>query len=154
MNRARLLGALLAIGLVFAVGPTMPAGGEEAELPGAIRECTLVGCESGVFARVGRIRRQLPKARSIELCSLGKCRSFRVRTDLASLRLRDVRGKRRVRVKLVVRNRSGKRIHSDRIRVRLRRVRPNGPDCPPVCFSCMLALDADLEFRKVRVGHS
>lgn len=154
MNRARLLGALLAVGLLLAFGPTVPAAGEEVDLLAATRDCTLIGCESGIFVPVRRIRRQLPKARSIELCSLGKCRRFRARTDFVSVRLRGVRGKRRVRVKLVVRNRGGKRIHRDRIRVRLHRTQPNGPDCPPVCFSCRLVLDADLELRKVRVAHS
>ena len=112
------------------------------------RVCTAIGCDSGVFVTVTKIRNRLPEARRITVCAAGRCRTFGRRIDLASVRLARVERERRVRVRLVVRDGDGDRLHRDRIRVRLRRHQPNGRGCPPVCYSCGLGLDADLNLNK------
>lgn len=137
---------LVAVGFAIDSGATRDSDAEVK--PREPRACSEIGCDSGVFVTVTKIRHQLPNARRITLCAAGKCRSFGRRIDGASVRLPRVQRERRVRVKLVVRDGDGERLHRDRIRVRLRRFQPNGPGCPPVCYSCGLGLDADLNLRK------
>jgi hypothetical protein len=54
----------------------------------------------------------------------------------------------RVRVKLRVMDSDGEVIHRDRRRVRLQRIQPNGPGCPPVCYRASLGLDRKLRLTR------
>jgi hypothetical protein len=130
-----------------------PATALAADATGASAEtepkvCTEIGCTSGIAVRTTRIRQRLPKADRFEVCLNRECHTFPRRTDFAEVNKNSIDREKRVRVKLRVMNRDGEIIHRDRRRVRLNRVQPNGPGCPPVCYRASLGLDRKLRLTR------
>jgi hypothetical protein len=122
------LGAAIALLAVAVLGAHDPPA----------QACTLIGCESGVSVRIGR----LPvRAEVIEVCVGTRCRRARLATPPRIVFVPVQASSPRV---VLVRVRgfsgSGRLVFSTSRRVGLRALQPNGPDCPPVCYHRALAL--------------
>jgi hypothetical protein len=144
MQRVRWIGVVgAAVALALGIGVW---AGFAASDEGAVTRtrpphaCTEIGCSSGVFLDISAVWRQRPNATSVRLCLDERCRTFRRDTDLAMVEDRSLRGPKRVQVTLRARDRRGHTILERSIEVRLRRVQPNGPGCPPVCWQAPVRL--------------
>ena len=108
----------------------------------AHRPSTLIGCESGVLVKLERLP---TRAASVEVCAGGRCR----RADVPLMAIAFVpvanakarAGKLRVRVRVFAEG--GQALFTRRRTVLLRAFRPNGGDCPPVCYQRTLRLVGD-----------
>jgi hypothetical protein len=104
--------------------------------------CTEIGCDSGVFLDVSPVQRRLPEAERLKLCLRKKCRTYSLaRVDLVNLSVRGLREGQRVSVRLVVFGEGGEVLRRSAVRAPVRRVKPNGPKCPPTCFQVGVRLD-------------
>jgi hypothetical protein len=104
--------------------------------------CTEIGCDSGVFLDVSPVRRRLPDAERLKLCLRRKCRTYPLRrVDLVNLSVRGLREGQRVSVRMVVFGRDGEVLRRSAVRAPVRKVQPNGPQCPPTCFQVGVRLD-------------
>jgi hypothetical protein len=102
--------------------------------------CTLIGCSSGVGVNVKSVA-QVAGAKRVTVCVNDKCRRFSTTTSVARVNAPGLSGDERATVKVVVRG-SGDRVLLRVVRrVALRRLQPNGPGCPPVCWNRSLKLD-------------
>ena len=109
-----------------------------AQEPGEI--CTLIGCSSGVSVNLLSVS-QVKGAQRVTVCVNNRCRRFSTTTRVARLNAASLSGDERATVKLVVRG-SGDRVLLRVVRrVALRRLQPNGPGCPPICWHRSLKLD-------------
>jgi hypothetical protein len=104
--------------------------------------CTEIGCDSGVFLDVSPVRKRLPEARRLKLCLRDKCRTYSLaRVGFVSLSVRGLRAGQRVSVRLVVFGERGEVLRRSAVRAPVRKVQPNGPNCPPTCFQVGVRLD-------------
>ena len=104
--------------------------------------CTEIGCTSGLFLDVRAVQRKLPQAERLKVCLRRRCRSYALdRTDLVNLTVRGLQEGQRVSVRLVAFDGRGKVLLRRRTRAPVRKVQPNGPDCPPTCFQVAVRLD-------------
>jgi hypothetical protein len=136
------LASSLAFGLAASVAAPMVACGDGSE-PGdrPERQCTQIGCRSGV--RI--LLETLPDAAvDVRLCVGERCRTVRAEEGrMVFAPLRESGRRHRVSVRVVARNRADEPLPAAERRVRPRRVRPNGPGCPPVCFIVRLSFRAN-----------
>ena len=147
MATSRRLPALVAIGClaVLAAGAATRAHGDTRPPPVA---CTLIACGPGVYVKVERLPAQVLSAR---VCVAGRCgtaqRLTRGSGALGFVQARLPKRKRRagasVKVTLVLLDRDGRVLSRSRIRAHVRRLRPNGPECPPTCFQAALRYRGD-----------
>jgi hypothetical protein len=104
--------------------------------------CTEIGCTSGVFLDVSPLHRKLPRAERVKVCLRRRCHTYALaKIDLVSFSVRGLREGRRVGVRLVALDGRGAALLRRRVRAPVRKVRPNGPDCPPTCFQVAVRLD-------------
>ena len=102
--------------------------------------CTLIGCSSGVGVNIKSVS-QVAGAKRVTVCVNDKCRRFSTTASIARVNAPGLSGDERATVKVVVRG-SGDRVLLRVVRrVALRRLQPNGEDCPPVCWNRSLKLD-------------
>ena len=98
------------------------------------RACTQIACRSGVT--VVAPRRMPDDAAEIEACVARRCRTVSATARAAVfVPLARVRGPRAVRVRMRLLDSAGRPLATAVRRLRLERVQPNGPGCPPVCFA-------------------
>jgi hypothetical protein len=125
-------------------GPTGPTGKRESP-----QVCTLIGCDSGLFANLKGLRRSNPSVSKVELCLGSSCDTF-TRGEFAYTNVvnRRLKGEGLRRVTLVGFDEDGNVVLRDSVTAPSVRSQPNGPDCPPVCF--MVEVRVDPEGRLVR----
>jgi len=117
------------------------AGGKDPEDPPVA--CTEIGCASGVHVRYDR----LPAgARSARICVDGRCGAAqRLYEGGGFLYARIPKAKHRsgaeVGVRIVVLDRKARVISRARTRATVKSFRPNGPGCPPTCYTAELRYD-------------
>lgn len=135
-----------AVVLLLIAAPACGADDEPARTaqdPGGGPVCTEIGCSSGVSVQSDDLDRRAPGWRSVTVCLEDRCRRFERGSGgplLAMVEDRSLRSERRVRVRVVVRGRGGRRLLRAQRTVMLRRTQPNGPGCEPVCFQASLRL--------------
>lgn len=119
---------------VFGLLPAVPATADQ-------QVCSLVGCESQIVVRLAAVPRvaQVPFAR-VRVCASGRCSVTPARSSGAHLVAPALEGSSPVKVSVTFTTRSGKRLWSRTRMVWLTRSQPNGPDCPPVCWTGRLAV--------------
>jgi len=104
--------------------------------------CTEIGCESGVFLDIGVIKRNLAAAERVKLCLRQRCRTYSLaQVDLVNLSVKGLRDGQRASVRLVIYGDGGEVLRRSAVRAPVRRVRPNGPRCPPTCFQVPVRID-------------
>lgn len=139
--------AALGAGLLLVAGgcgsQTAEGGGDRTGQDRGVRACTKIGCVSGTTVHLRGLRPEASEASRVRICAGGRCRTVALPAARATLGPASVRGRDRVRVRIVVMNRRGDAIARDSLRVRVRRRRPNGPGCPPVCRQADVRLDPD-----------
>ena len=144
MRAITLASAALCAAAVLALPPAASTGSAtRSALPP--RACTEIGCTSGLFLDVTPIAKTHPRARKATLCVARTCRTFRLgpRRAWQSVVSPGLEGADEVRVRLTVRGRRGKVIARSAVRAPVRRVQPNGEDCPPTCFQVGAELRRD-----------
>jgi hypothetical protein len=142
---AALVAALALAALVAAIVVLASNGGSDPDAgePPPGRACTLIACSSGVTVRLS----QPPeRASSARVCVAGKCGRPRPLDPVAAVRAPLPEASRRAgaRVNVVVELLDGEGRLVERLagRATVTRSRPNGPDCPPVCFQAKLTLSS------------
>lgn len=125
MNRA--LFVILLIALVSGVS-SLASGGVYSPI------CTYASCESGVDVGLSRAP---AKAAQVRFCVNGRCRRTEP-TQGSSLRFPCEAAPIRVRVSATLFDAHGNRLIRGRRHARLRKLQPNGPDCPPTCYVAWL----------------
>lgn len=124
------LGAI-AIALLLGMAP---AAAEEVGEPGG-EACTEIGCQSGLFLKLGPAKRAFPKTKKMRLCVDARCRTFKRLGDpewigvVATGRLGST-----ARVSMTLFGKRGKVLRKQTIEAPVTTERPNGEDCPPVCY--------------------
>jgi hypothetical protein len=124
------LAVTLALLALAGCGDEVPAGGPAPGPGPGQRACTEIGCNDSVSVDLDR----LPRGARVTLCVDGRCQpaqdvSPQLYTAMAPL----ARGSgNRVRVTLTVR-RGGRTLARVAKTFAVRKDRPNGPGCPPVC---------------------
>jgi hypothetical protein len=104
--------------------------------------CAEIGCTSGVFLNVEPLRRKLPSAERVKVCLRRRCHTYALaKVDLVNFSVRGLREGQRVGVRLVAMDKRGAAVLRRRARAPVRKVRPNGPQCPPTCFQVAVRLD-------------
>ena len=97
--------------------------------------CTQMSCESGVSVTLDRLP---ARAAVVEVCAGDRCRRAPARdAQLVFVRIPEADDRSpnvRVRVRVRVFAPAGRLLVARSRSVSLRAVRPNGGDCPPVCF--------------------
>jgi hypothetical protein len=119
--------------------------------------CPDAGCTSGVTVGFSGLRSNLPGARSITLCVVHHCvreSALRSESVLIAVRWRDTPalGTGPYNVLVLVRNKKHKVLLRVHRRVILKRIQPNGANCPPTCFASALVLDA--KHRRLDLVHT
>lgn len=109
--------------------------------------CTQIGCTSGIGVQFPGLRRAIPRAWDVQVCAGADCVRWKaMHSDLTwvSTAWRGVpkRPEATYTADVQVLDRRGRVLLHLRRAVRLRKWTPNGPDCPPTCYSATLALDA------------
>ena len=137
------VGALALAALLAGCGGSSDGDDDAPQAPPPQQQvCTEIGCADGVTIR---IRGTPPEAETARACVQGRCQRWRLRErgvwQVPMSRRAARTGS--VTVAVSVHDASGTRLRSDRIRARVTSSRPNGPDCPPVCFSAGVAFDAE-----------
>lgn len=143
MRVARLL-CVTAVSAVAAAGcgadDDSAAGASNGEPPPVA--CTEIGCESGVFLDIGVIKRNLAAAERVKLCLRTRCRTYSLaRADLVNLSVKGLREGQRVSVRMVIYGEGGEVLRRSAVRAPVRKVKPNGPRCPPTCFQVPVRID-------------
>jgi hypothetical protein len=110
---------------------------------GAPHACTEIGCASGLYLDVRAVRKELPAARRVRICIDAKCRAFDLADRFVMMGAKGLRDKEQVTVRMVVLGRDGTVLARRRAEAPVRRSRPNGPGCPPVCFQIAVHLERD-----------
>ncbi len=125
MRRLMLLGFL-------ALAPAAIAPAVAGSRPTA---CPAANCASGatVVFDAATIRR-LPKGATVTLCMRRQCRRFAAGGSQVGISDSRLHGRRKVRVRFVVRTRRGKVIFRATRHVRLKRIRADGERCEPICW--------------------
>lgn len=91
---------------------------------------------------MGAVQRKLPEAERLKVCLRQRCRTYLLsRTDLVNLSVPGLRDGQRVSVRLVALGKGGEVLLRRRARAPVRKLRPNGPQCPPTCFQVAVRLD-------------
>jgi predicted small lipoprotein YifL len=130
--------ALLLIGTLAACG----AASVPKSLPPTNKVCSLTGCNSGAGVDIAAIPLQ-PGAKSlVTICIDSHCSTRRPETLPLFSAMVDApyKNQRVVTVSIVMQGPDGRTLAKSRITSLLRRVQPNGPECPPVCFITRLKL--------------
>jgi hypothetical protein len=110
---------------------------------GAPRACTEIGCASGLYLDMRAVRKELPAARRVRICIDAKCRTFDLANQIVMMGAKGLRDKEEVTVRMVVLGGDGKVLARRRTVAPVRRSRPNGPGCPPVCFQIAVHIERD-----------
>jgi hypothetical protein len=130
--RARMVGGLLgAAAAALAVLPANTSAGEEYDF------CTHAGCDSIVGVKLLEVPNRVASKR---VCADEHCK--RVRRRERTVRFPCADEPRRVRVKVALRAESGELLIRQHKEVGTRPVHPNGPECPPTCYSVVLDFNA------------
>lgn len=126
-------------------GPTGATGVTGPAEPGpTARVCTEIGCNSGVFADLSKLRSAEPSVDKVELCLGSTCDTFtREEFSYAGVVNRRLKGEGLRRATLVGFDESGNVVLRDSLSAPSVRSQPNGPDCPPVCFSVQVRVDPE-----------
>jgi len=104
--------------------------------------CTEIGCESGVFLDIGVIKRNLAAAERVKLCLRTRCRTYSLaRVDLVNLSVKGLREGQRASVRMIIYGDGGEVLRRSAVRAPVRKVKPNGPRCPPTCFQVPVRID-------------
>jgi hypothetical protein len=130
---------VVAVVLAVFLLPAGLAGGQE-------RPCTLIGCSSGIGVALPGPGELPRRAVRVTVCMNDRCTSTRLtRTSGQLVRVEDPRlaGPGPVRVRVVLRDGRGRRVSRAERDVTLLRAAPNGPDCPPACWSAALEFGAN-----------
>jgi hypothetical protein len=106
------------------------------------RVCTQIACESGVFFDLADAKRDVPGTVAATVCVDRRCRRVRRLSNAIRVKPSSLSGS-PVRVRAVLYDRRGKRLLRVARSVKVKRTQPNGPDCPPICFSRRLRLETD-----------
>jgi hypothetical protein len=102
--------------------------------------CTEIGCGPALYLDVRAIARQVPQARAVRICLETTCRRFDLLDQLVAMGLKDVRNQVRVAVRMEVLANDGRTLLRRMTRAPVRRSFPNGPECPPPCYSIAVEL--------------
>ena len=125
---------LAALAAVFGLvpGAAVPADGQI---------CPLAGCESQVVVSLRSVPRvaQAPFGR-VRVCAAGTCTVTPARSRGAHHPVPNVQGPQPVKVAVTFTTRSGTPLWRRTRAATLRRSQPNGPDCPPVCWTGRLVV--------------
>lgn len=154
MTRCRLAATAAAIAVAAIGGAACSPGSDEPRTAtssppagptaGQPVACTEIGCHSGVFADLSGLRRSNPSVSRIEICLGSSCGTFtREQFDSANAVNRRLKGEGLRRVTLVGYDDSGDVVLRDSVSAPSVRSQPNGPDCPPVCFSVTVRVDPE-----------
>lgn len=101
--------------------------------------CTLADCVTSVDFHLTRVPSE---ARTARVCVRGRCKVRRVFNSRTISFGCSSNTPRRIRVSAALRDANGDRLVRDARRVRLRDpFHPNGPECPPTCYSGDLRFD-------------
>ncbi len=120
--------------LVWSALALISCSGPEAGPSGDPIACTEIGCSSGLIVDATSVRKAHSRARWIEICVKGQCKSFSTQNSLAELRMGGLGEDQIVRVRMVVHGKGGEVLHRSSVRAKVGRTQPNGPECPPTCF--------------------
>jgi hypothetical protein len=109
--------------------------------------CSAVGCTSGIRVQLGDLRRKLPRAVSVELCTRAGCVRAKLRRGNVPWITSEWQGVPKhpnasYTADLTVLDRHGRMLLRLRRAVRLTKFEPNGHACGPTCWSAELTLDA------------
>jgi hypothetical protein len=143
VTRRRYLG--LAVTTVVALPALLALGGCDDDGTGFIQTCTLIGCDSGVTVHLTEATRERGPL-TIRLCVDGECTeqsADRGRgTAIVGVYREPERWEpgERVRVEATVATEEGEVVAAADEVVELRRVQPNGRDCPPTCAQARVDL--------------
>jgi hypothetical protein len=116
-----------------------------ATVAGKLGVCPDAGCTSGVTVDFSRLRSTLPGARSVTLCVANRCvRESGLRSESIAVRWRDTPALKMgpYNVLVLVRDQKHRVLLRLHRRVTLKRIQPNGANCPPTCFAAALVLNA------------
>lgn len=103
--------------------------------------CTEIGCSNGIAIDATRLPKDVAE---FELCTGSRCIESGGRIGpSAHLEIQCRKRPRTFRVSITAFSSEGEVVASGSRRVRLTPSRPNGPDCPPVCWSAGLRFSAD-----------
>lgn len=116
----------------------VPAVGHADEPP--TRFCTAIGCTSGVAVRMQELS-SIHGARTVRVCVNNTCRTTTPSRQRIRVGAPGLSGEARVSVRVTVRDRHGRTLLRLSRRVAMRKWTPNGPDCPPTCWSRTLRID-------------
>jgi len=123
---------------ILILGWTLPEPGDATRGSQDERQitfCTEIGCQSGLFFNLGRIRQAVPEAKRLEACVNGKCKSMRIESSgYQSFSLITGKLDSTAKVRLVLRDGDGQTIRRQRFGAPVSRLQPNGENCPPVCW--------------------
>ena len=116
------------------------------------RICTQIGCVSGITVKLPAPTELPSRAARVTVCMDDRCRAVRVARsrDVAQsvwIEDRSLSAPTRVRVRVVVRGAHGRTLSRAERDIALSRTQPNGPDCPPTCWSAALRVDARISIR-------
>ena len=117
---------------------------------GGPRPCTLIGAEPGVEFRLDGILAGASGPVRATGCVEAYCVTRTFDATSVPLFIVDnpgIRGPREVLVGLRVTGASGRRIFDASTRVRLHRVQPNGPGCPPTVYAATVTATTSGELR-------
>lgn len=142
---AALVVALALIALAAAIVALAVDGGSDrdpAEPPPG-RACTLIACSSGLTVHLSQPPARVSSAR---VCVEGACGQPRPLGlgAIVTARLPDASRRAGARVSFVIEllDDEGRLVERLAGRATVRRSRPNGPDCPPICFQAETTLRA------------
>lgn len=117
------------------------------------RACTLIACAAGVRVRLGGLP---AAARSARVCVAGRCGPVKPIERSRPLTARLPRSQRTagrvVQISIRLIDGQGQTVSRVSRRATVRRTRPNGPDCPPVCYQAVLHLGGPQGWRLSHVA--
>ncbi len=138
--RSRLLATSIVAMLVFAAFGLRTAPPLRATAEASV--CTLADCSTSVQFHIVHLPSE---ARKAKVCAQKRCKIRRVRPAFGSRVISfscSSNTPRRIKVSAALRDADGERLVRDARWVRLRHpVHPNGPHCPPTCYSADLQFD-------------
>jgi hypothetical protein len=124
MRRATLIFCIAFIPAALVPGV---AGGRPEACPASCASGTSVTFDAATI-------RRLPAGATATLCMRHRCRRFAARGSGVGISDSRLHGRRKVRVRFIVRTRRGTVIFRADRRVRLRRIRAGGERCEPICW--------------------
>jgi len=107
--------------------------------------CTEIGCTSGISAQVSDVHGDR-RAAYVTLCMNSDCHRLTTKTDVVTVLEPSVSTPERVRVRLRVLDKHHHLLKQATRLATLTRTQPNGPCCPPTCFSAAFRYDARRNF--------